>query len=252
MRLNEAYRGLLMVGRMPVAFLHLDIPPEEVDVNVHPTKVEVRFRDSNRVYSHLLATLRQTFLKSDLHSRLQANPEPGAATGNSARRCPGRDDSAEPGSSPEGGRSGSQPRATRPGRRTGRPADRRVVVRAEQTSAPGSRIGRAAGAAVSGPNLAPGVRGRGQAMRSTSSPALRVARRELRRRSAAGRDDRRSIVRDRDDRQRSRRGRTQVRQALRRTVEAGDAAAQMAARDRPSPDSSGSPRSRRSRSMTVI
>ncbi len=78
--LNEAYRGLLMVGRMPVAFLHLDVPPEEVDVNVHPTKVEVRFRDSNRIYSHLLATLRQTFLKSDLHSRLQAAQEPATAS----------------------------------------------------------------------------------------------------------------------------------------------------------------------------
>jgi len=73
--LNEAYRGLLMVGRMPVAFLHLEIPPEEVDVNVHPTKIEVRFRDSNRVYSHLLSTLRQTFLKSDLHARLQPTGE---------------------------------------------------------------------------------------------------------------------------------------------------------------------------------
>jgi len=69
--LNEAYRGLLMVGRMPVAFLYLEMTPEDVDVNVHPTKAEVRFRDSNRVYSHLLSTLRQTFLKSDLHSRLQ-------------------------------------------------------------------------------------------------------------------------------------------------------------------------------------
>ena len=77
--LNEAYRGLLMVGRMPVAFLHLEIPPEEVDVNVHPTKIEVRFRDSQRVYSHLLSTLRQTFLKSDLHSRLQSTQEPAAA-----------------------------------------------------------------------------------------------------------------------------------------------------------------------------
>jgi len=77
--LNEAYRGLLMVGRMPVAFLHLEIPPEEVDVNVHPTKVEVRFRDSQRVYSHLLSTLRQTFLKSDLHARLQSAQEPSTA-----------------------------------------------------------------------------------------------------------------------------------------------------------------------------
>ena len=70
--LSEAYRGLLMVGRMPVAFLHLDVPFDEVDVNVHPTKVEVRFRDSHKVYSQLLSTVRQTFLSSDLHSKLQA------------------------------------------------------------------------------------------------------------------------------------------------------------------------------------
>jgi hypothetical protein len=65
-----------MVGRQPVAFVHLEIPPEEVDVNVHPTKIEVRFRDGHRVYSQLLSTVRQTFLASDLHSRLQAPPEP--------------------------------------------------------------------------------------------------------------------------------------------------------------------------------
>ncbi len=79
--LSEAFRGLLMVGRSPVAFLHLDVPPEEVDVNVHPTKVEVRFRDGQRIYSQLLATLRQTFLSSDLHSRLQVprDQEPASA-----------------------------------------------------------------------------------------------------------------------------------------------------------------------------
>ncbi|MBX6313738.1 MAG: DNA mismatch repair endonuclease MutL [Isosphaeraceae bacterium] len=76
--LSEAYRGLLMVGRMPVAFLYLEIPPEEVDVNVHPTKIEVRFRDSHRVYSQLLSTIRQTFLASDLHARLQV-PVPSPA-----------------------------------------------------------------------------------------------------------------------------------------------------------------------------
>jgi len=70
--LAEAYRGLLMVGRLPVAFLHLEVPAGEVDVNVHPTKVEVRFRDSQRVYSQLLSTVRQTFLASDLHAKLQA------------------------------------------------------------------------------------------------------------------------------------------------------------------------------------
>jgi DNA mismatch repair protein MutL len=73
--LSEAFRGLLMVGRSPVAFLHLEVPPEEVDVNVHPMKIEVRFRDAQRIYSQLLATLRQTFLASDLHSKLQAPPD---------------------------------------------------------------------------------------------------------------------------------------------------------------------------------
>ncbi len=94
--LNEAYRGLLMVGRMPVAFLHLEVPPDQVDVNVHPTKVEVRFRDPQRVYSHLLSTLRQTFLKSDLHARLQATQDPAnadasvGAPSDAARAMPAR------------------------------------------------------------------------------------------------------------------------------------------------------------------
>ncbi len=74
--LTEAFRGLLMVGRQPVAFIHLEIPPDQVDVNVHPTKVEVRFRDAQRIYSQLLATVRQTFLQSDLHSRLQSPAVP--------------------------------------------------------------------------------------------------------------------------------------------------------------------------------
>ncbi len=86
--LNEAYRGLLMTGRMPVAFLHLEIPPEDVDVNVHPTKIEVRFRDSQRVYSQLLSTLRQTFLKSDLHARLQAGQDSAEATEKEAATRP--------------------------------------------------------------------------------------------------------------------------------------------------------------------
>jgi DNA mismatch repair protein MutL len=77
--LSEAYRGLLMVGRQPVAFLHLDVPAEDVDVNVHPTKVEVRFRDSQRIYSQLFSTLRNTFLNSDLHARLQAQEAAPAA-----------------------------------------------------------------------------------------------------------------------------------------------------------------------------
>jgi DNA mismatch repair protein MutL len=68
--LSEAYRGLLLTGRYPVAFLCLEMPPELVDVNVHPTKLEVRFQDGGRLYSQLLGTLRTKFLTTDLTHRL--------------------------------------------------------------------------------------------------------------------------------------------------------------------------------------
>jgi len=71
--LTEAYRGLLMVGRQPVAFLSLDLPPEDLDVNVHPAKVEVRFRDSQKLYALLLSAIRNKFLTSDLHEKLSAH-----------------------------------------------------------------------------------------------------------------------------------------------------------------------------------
>jgi DNA mismatch repair protein MutL len=69
--LGEAYRGLLMVGRFPVCFLHLDMPAQMVDVNVHPTKLEVRFQEGGRVYSQLLQTLRHEFLTTDLTARVR-------------------------------------------------------------------------------------------------------------------------------------------------------------------------------------
>ena len=73
--LGEAYRGLLMVGRYPIAFLRINMPADQVDVNVHPTKLEVRFQDGGRVYSQLLGSLRNRFLKSDLtHSLDESSP----------------------------------------------------------------------------------------------------------------------------------------------------------------------------------
>jgi DNA mismatch repair protein MutL len=68
--LSEAYRGLLMTGRYPITFLILALPPDQVDVNVHPTKLEVRFQDSGQLYSQLLSTLRTRFLSTDLTSRV--------------------------------------------------------------------------------------------------------------------------------------------------------------------------------------
>jgi DNA mismatch repair protein MutL len=70
--LAEAYRGMLLSGRYPICLLQVVIPPELVDVNVHPTKLEVRFQDSGRLYSQLLGTLRTKFLTVDLTSKLQS------------------------------------------------------------------------------------------------------------------------------------------------------------------------------------
>ena len=67
--LGEAYRGLMLTGRQPICFLRLEMPADLVDVNVHPTKQEVRFQDSGRLYSQLLGTLRTKFLTTDLTAR---------------------------------------------------------------------------------------------------------------------------------------------------------------------------------------
>lgn len=70
--LGEAYRGLLLTGRFPIAFLRLEMPAEAVDVNVHPTKLEVRFADSGRIYSLLLGTIRKKFLATDLNAQVRS------------------------------------------------------------------------------------------------------------------------------------------------------------------------------------
>jgi DNA mismatch repair protein MutL len=70
--IQEAYRGLLMTGRYAVAFLFIDLPPDLVDVNVHPTKVEVRFRDGQALYHLVLSTLRERLRSENLTARLRA------------------------------------------------------------------------------------------------------------------------------------------------------------------------------------
>jgi DNA mismatch repair protein MutL len=67
--LREAYRGLTEPGRFPAAVLLLTIPSGDVDVNVHPTKSEVRFRDSGRIHGLVHSSVRETLLKSNLAPR---------------------------------------------------------------------------------------------------------------------------------------------------------------------------------------
>src|SRR5262249_22795288 len=61
--LQEAYKGVIMVQRYPICVLDLELPPGEVDVNVHPTKEEVRFRNEGMVNG---------VVHRVVHARLQA------------------------------------------------------------------------------------------------------------------------------------------------------------------------------------
>ena len=58
----QAYRGMLMVGRFPLVVLFIQVPTELVDVNVHPTKAEVRFADRERVFSAVQRAIRRALL----------------------------------------------------------------------------------------------------------------------------------------------------------------------------------------------
>lgn len=71
---REAFRGLVEHDRYPVVFLFLNAPADSFDVNVHPTKIEVRWRDAGLVQSQVLAVLRETLLSHDLTPRLGFNP----------------------------------------------------------------------------------------------------------------------------------------------------------------------------------
>jgi DNA mismatch repair protein MutL len=69
---QEGYRGLLLSGRQPIVFLSFDMPADMVDVNVHPSKIEVRFREPSRLYRLVLSALRTAFLQADMGTRLKA------------------------------------------------------------------------------------------------------------------------------------------------------------------------------------
>ncbi|MDD5039017.1 MAG: DNA mismatch repair endonuclease MutL, partial [Dehalococcoidales bacterium] len=48
---EEAYHGLLMVGKHPLAIINISLPPKDMDVNIHPTKIEVKFQNEHLVFS---------------------------------------------------------------------------------------------------------------------------------------------------------------------------------------------------------
>ncbi|MDR3671579.1 MAG: DNA mismatch repair endonuclease MutL, partial [Holophaga sp.] len=76
--LAEGWEGFFPKGAYPAAVLFLDIPPEAVDVNVHPTKAEVRFREPQRIFPWVSRALREAWsqMRGDLPSVLDLPPRP--------------------------------------------------------------------------------------------------------------------------------------------------------------------------------
>ena len=76
--LSEAWSGTFAKGSYPAAVLFLEVPPEAVDVNVHPTKAEVRFREPQRIFAWVRSAAEEAWakLRGGLASVLELPPKP--------------------------------------------------------------------------------------------------------------------------------------------------------------------------------
>jgi DNA mismatch repair protein MutL len=104
--LLKAYHTLLMVGRYPLGIVFLELPSEAVDVNVHPTKAEVRFREPDKIFTGIQRAIRQALLAHtsapglDLQVRWSADPvHPSVSWNDQAGWSRGQSEGAKAGSS---------------------------------------------------------------------------------------------------------------------------------------------------------
>jgi len=79
--ISQAYHRLLPKGRHPLAVVKVDLPPSDVDVNVHPTKAEVRFRDGDAVFRAVQKAVRSTLLDRAPIRQLSRSDGQGASHG---------------------------------------------------------------------------------------------------------------------------------------------------------------------------
>ncbi|MCL0065275.1 DNA mismatch repair endonuclease MutL [Dehalococcoidia bacterium] len=73
---EEAYQGMLMTGKHPIAAINISLPPEEIDVNVHPTKSEIKFRGERQVFVAIQRAVRNTIVGSATVPGMRISPLP--------------------------------------------------------------------------------------------------------------------------------------------------------------------------------
>ncbi len=65
---EQAFKGLLTIGKYGFLVLNVDIDPKKIDVNVHPTKLEIRWQEESKVFKAVYHSIREGLLKEDLIS----------------------------------------------------------------------------------------------------------------------------------------------------------------------------------------
>jgi DNA mismatch repair protein MutL len=93
--LEDAYQGLLITGRHPVAAVNLFLPPQELDVNVHPAKSEVKFRHERDMFGLLHKAVRDALLAQAPMPTLDTLHRPQPTPAPSMERLPDFDSAAE-------------------------------------------------------------------------------------------------------------------------------------------------------------
>ena len=72
---EQAYKGMIPIGKFAFLILNLEMDPSKVDVNVHPAKLEVRFSEESTVFQAVFHTIKNTLLSADLISDRDKNKE---------------------------------------------------------------------------------------------------------------------------------------------------------------------------------
>ncbi len=71
---EQAFKGLIPIGKYGVVVLNIEIEPNKIDVNVHPTKLEIRFQEEQKVFKAIYHSVKETLLKGDLVKEVEKEP----------------------------------------------------------------------------------------------------------------------------------------------------------------------------------
>jgi len=72
---EQAFKGLLTIGKYGFLVLNVDVEPKKIDVNVHPTKLEIRWQEEQKVFKAVYHAIRESLLKGDLTSTPERESE---------------------------------------------------------------------------------------------------------------------------------------------------------------------------------